>query len=610
MSSWAVGLATADTTVPDSGPVITYKKIQTTLSNNDTKCATGVFADALASTAHNVKESDDELTIQQWITVTFADKTVLQRVLECPEIKNINDEDTIKFLPIIYTFPGGRNIVVNYETQPLVLKQRLQMSSKRTLPQSDPNPRIGPGEDVWTNTDPAWYGIIITEHGSLDKFVGPQKNNTVSMKYIHDNIDELYPHGMNCTNKSALAADNNSINRAVSKTVGDDSNDYYVAGDIDLGWIMWAEVALDVVISIATFGGYTAIAGATKATRASKAFKNMSKTMKGLRNIESNADWIKATKRAAELTEQINKLDKIADATKIANLTSDLDKINDTIKTLENGTQAVRQWATTTHKIEQITSEISKLDKVADQAKITDLTKELDKLKDTAKQLEKLDNVKEYQKYAETFKKLSAYRNSLRLLRNAKRGNVAVRLARATKSAFSGNKLIHHASKLGRSSSIAGRVRDWLYMSTMRNIGVVAKAGASTGILYTALKIAGDFYDRTETSTGDYTSGVEFSPLLLLSADDIPEQGNVINYGMWLMWAGDSVSAADDDAAYLQAMDFAAKFHEDLTEHQNETNTPCNVDIFVVRPILRNPGTPEAELYYLIMNDTPWTTAK
>ena len=116
-------------------------------------------------------------------------------------------------------------------------------------------------------------------------------------------------------------------------------------------------------------------------------------------------------------------------------------------------------------------------------------------------------------------------------------------------------------------------------------------------------------YDWTETSTGEFTNGIEFAPLLLLSADDLQGgQENVVNHGMWLMWAGDAISAADDDAAYLQAMDFAAKFHEDLTEHQNETATPCNVDIFVVRPVLRNPGSDSPELYYLIMNDTPWTT--
>ena len=85
-------------------------------------------------------------------------------------------------------------------------------------------------------------------------------------------------------------------------------------------------------------------------------------------------------------------------------------------------------------------------------------------------------------------------------------------------------------------------------------------------------------------------------------------QENVVNYGMWLMWIGDSVVPADDDAAYLQAFDFATKFHKDLLDVQDNDNSPCNVDIYVVRPIVRSPGTDNAKLYYLIMNDVPWST--
>ena len=565
LTGMAVGLlADKNDPAPDAGTLITYEEVQSSRPADNTPCATQAFADALAETANTVKETDDELTIKQWITVTFAKKDVLTRVLACPEVQNTKEDETIKFLPIIYNFPSGREIVVNYETQPLVLKQRLQIANKRALPLADPNPRVGVGEDVWTNTDPAWYGIIVTEHGTLDNFVGPNKNNTISLAYIHDNIDKLYPSGFTCTSKSALANDNFSINKSVTKTVGlqestgeKDTNDYYVAGDIDLGWIMWAEVALDVIITVVTFGGGTVISGATKAASASRALKNTTQTMKTLRQADT-----------------------------------------------------VRDWAITTRKIAKITDQISTLDKVADAAKIADLTKDLDKLKDTVKTLETIEDVKKYKKAAETFQDLNKFRNSLRLLRNAKRGNIAVRLARFTKSAFTGNRKIRRAMKLGRSSSIAGRVRDWLFISTMRNIGVVAKAGATTGVFYTALKFLGDMYDYTETSTGDYTSGIEFSPLLLLSADDIKGAENVINYGMWLLWAGDSVSAADDDAAFLQAMDFASKVHEDLVEHQGGTNDPCNVDIYVVRPIIRNPGTDQAALYYLVMNDEPWTTAQ
>ena len=116
-------------------------------------------------------------------------------------------------------------------------------------------------------------------------------------------------------------------------------------------------------------------------------------------------------------------------------------------------------------------------------------------------------------------------------------------------------------------------------------------------------------YDWTETSTGDFTNNIQFAPLLLLSADDLAGQENVVNYGMWLLWAGDATSAADDDAAYLQAMDTAEKFWQDLTTVQEQQNNhACDVDIYVVRPILRNPDTPDAEIYYLIMNDVPWTT--
>ena len=70
--------------------------------------------------------------------------------------------------------------------------------------------------------------------------------------------------------------------------------------------------------------------------------------------------------------------------------------------------------------------------------------------------------------------------------------------------------------------------------------------------------------------------------------------------------------AADDDAAYLQAMDFAEKFNYVLNEYQDEHGQNCNVDIYVVRPIIRidetNPDEAKGELFYLFMNDIPWTS--
>ena len=468
-----------------------------------------------------------------------------------------------------YTFPGGREIIVNYETQPKVLKQRLSLATKRGLPSDDPNPRVGSADDtaVWTNTDPAWYAIMVTEHGALDEFVGPTKNNTISIDYIGDHIDDFYPNaalnGGTCTSRSALASDDDMINKTVTKTVTmkettgeDDTNDYYVAGDINLQWISYLEIALDVVITIVTFGGGTIISGAAKAARASRALKGMKTTLNTLKTSDKVIDFIKTTQR-----------------------------------------------------IDKLTNEIKMLDKVTDAAKIAEKTKELDKLNDTLKSLDKVDDVKKYKETVDTYKKLNAYRRSLRMLRPAQRGNIIARAVRAGKSAWSGNRLISKGAKLGKSGKFSGRIRDYLFHSTMRNASRLGKMSAAGGVLYAALKFAGDMYDWTETSTGEFTSGVEFAPLLLLSADDLQGQENVVNHGMWLMWAGDSLSAADDDAAYLQAMDFAAKFHEDLMEMQSDSNSPCNVDIFVVRPILRDPGSDNATLYYLVMTDTPWTTA-
>ena len=556
---------------PDSA--VTYDDILNR-APDQTECATGVFANALKNAAPQVNESDDESVIENWIHKTFSDKSVLQSVLACPEIANVADDTTIKFLPIKYTFPGGREIIVNYETQPKIFKQRILMADKKAMPSSDPNPRLSSADGiVWTNTDPAWYAIMVTEHGALNEFVGPDKNNTISMQYIADNINSFYPNaatnGGNCTSRSALAGDSNAINRAVTQTVNlqdGDSNDYYVAGDINLRWISYLEIAADVALTVASYGGWTAVSGATKATRAVNVMRKMVPTLKTLSKSDDVVKWVKATNQATKLADEIKTLDKVADAAKIAEKTKELESINKTIKTLEK-------------------------------------TKDVAAYKDTSKTFSELNTLRKTIKGAGT------------ALKTAQRGNVIARAGRAFKgirtirASKKANKLINHGAKLARSSTFSGQARDWLFHTTLKHADGIARMGANTGLLYGAIKFVGGMYDWTETSTDEYTSGLEFAPLLLLSADDIPEAGNVVNHGMWLMWAGDSTSAADDDAAYLQAMDFAAKFHQDLIEIQDGGNSPCNVDIYVARPILRNPGTEYAELYYLIMNDEPWTTA-
>lgn len=531
----------------------------------DTQCATKAFADALAATVSGISETAPETEVQQWIYTTFSKPEVLQQVLACPEIANADETESIKFIPIEYTFPGGRKIVVNYETQPKVLKQRLMVANKRSLPDDNPNPRIGAADDavVWTNTNPAWYGIMVVQNGALREFAGEGKNNTISMKYINDNIDDLYPKGYHCTSKSALALDDDELNQSVKRTVGlpegEDTNDYYVAGDVNLQWISYLEIALDVAITVVTFGGGAAVLGATKAARASKALKGLSASMRTLRQTESVQKYMRLGQKYTRAAEELKKLDKAKDAAAYAKKSDEVKQLGDAMRKMER----------------------------AD------------------------DNVRQYKKNADTFTELNKYRHNLQAMRRpAQRGNIMARTWRSFKAANSGGRLLRRSSKLARSGATSGKVRDWLFHSTLKNIGKLAKLEEAGGLLYGAITFAGDMYDWTETSTGDYTNGIDFKPLLLLSADDIKGQENVVNYGMWLMWAGDSVSAADDDAAYLQAMDFAEKTWQDLLTQQEEDSTHhCNVDIYVVRPVIRNPGEDDSALYYLIMNDEPWTTA-
>ncbi len=613
---------------------------------DNTECATNVFARALQRYSANITDATHEIDVQQWIHETFARPDVLTDVMACPEMTDRAPDATIKFMPIEYTFPSGRQISINYETQPRVLSQRITLGQKRDLPQPV-SPLIGARDDnaIWTNTDPAWYGILVTQHGALDNFIGPDKNNTISLQYIEDNIDNIYPRGANCTSKTAIASDTNMINMAATRTVGiaestgeKDTNDYYVAGDKNLQWIGYAEIALDVILTVATYGGWTVVSGATKAVRASKVVKNLGTTLRSLSRIDTVRDYIRLAQKSTQAADAIKALDKIADASKTAdrlfqqlNRTTDIARRADILKQLREldvvGDAAKRtrylellnQLETTTDvaaraKIVDDITDLKKIDTAADAARRKSLNQEISEISKTMKNMEKTDdNVKTYKKTADTYTELNAYRRTLRGANIPRRGNIAVRAWRGRKmikAARTGNDLINKGAKMARAGMKSGRTRDWLFQSTMRNIGKIGRVGSDISIVYALLQLGGDMYDFTETSTGDFTNNIQFKPLGLLSADDIPGQENQVNYGMWLMWHGDSLSPADDDAAYLQAMDFASKFHQDLIETMDEKNSnACNVDIFVVRPIIRNPGAMDASLYYLIMNDVPWTTS-
>lgn len=591
-------------------------------SENLTPCATQVFTQALYDEMDDTDESSPEAEIRAWAQTVMFDKDVLEEALDCPELKNITDRlQTVTFTPIYFQFPNGREITINYATQLKVLDQKLLLADKPSLPNGDPNPRLMDANDPakYINTDPAWYAIMVVEHGSLTNFVGAEKNNTLSMKWINDNIDSIYPRGAFCTSKSALANDHYTINQVVHKLVEieNDSNDYYVAGDVNLEWIMYAEIIGEIALTIVTVGAGEAAMIGIKGARATRTAKNLKNSLKALTKLDDVQNYIKIARQITTKTDDIAKLGKY----------------EKTLKKLEKAQKRGKDVKKYEKQIEETVRAAQKVDPsvTADTLKNTDKINEIQKtlkndvakLEKDAQKLEKESkNVKEYKETAESFSDVMKYRRNLRAFNRTQTGNVFTKnlkrigaFGKTLKASQNGAKTMTKVAKVARAgmSSKTAKIGDWLIDSTLKHGGRIARFERDLGGLYGAVLFLGDLYDRTSNTSQQYSNGIEFKPLCLLSADDLEGQENEVNYGMWLMWTGNSTDSVDDDAAYLQAMDFAEKFNYVLNEYQDEHGKNCNVDIYVVRPIIRldetNPDETTGELFYLFMNDVPWTSA-
>lgn len=592
-------------------------------NENPTNCASAIFSDALHANSDQISEADEENIVRAWAKNTMLDAPVLERVLQCPEIVSLSDEKPIVFTPILYTFPMGRTITINYSTTPKVLKQHLLLAHKRSLPNGDVNPQLmnpnDPGK--YLNTEPAWYGILVVEHDSLSEFVGAGKNNTLSLKYIDEHIDDIYPRGSHCTSKSAITLGNNydTINKVVHEVVNldDDSNDYYVAGDVNLSWVMYAEIAADVIITIVTWGGGAVLTGGAKGARAAKISKNLAKSAHALSKTDDVKKYLNITRKITQHTDDIAKIEKnIKNAEKYEKALKNADKARKAGKDATKYEKEAQEILEAAKKIDPKTTAdtLKNIDKLKDQEKtLRDALKAAEK---EARDLEKVSkDVADYKKQSETLADLMKYRRELRAIRRPQTGNIITRALKSFKAANRGEKTMNRASKIARAgmSSRSAKMADWLTDATLKHGARLAKFESKLGGLYGIVAFLGDMYDQTSNTSKEFSNGIEFKPLCLLSADDLEGQENVVNYGMWLMWTGNSTDPADDDAAYLQAMDFAAKFYYQLDEYQDEHGATCNVDIYVVRPIIRldetNIDNPHGEMFYLFMNEIPWSTA-
>lgn len=684
-------------------------------SENTTPCATQVFTEALYDEIEEIDEQTPENEVRAWAQTVMFSKDVLQEALDCPELINITDRlQTITFSPIHFQFPNGREITINYTTQLKVLDQKLLLADKPSLPNGDPNPRLMDTNDAakYINTDPAWYAIMVVEHGSLTNFVGAEKNNTLSMKWINDNIDSIYPRGAFCTSKSALANDNYTINRVVHEIADleEDTNDYYVAGDVNLEWIMYAEIAAEIVLTVVTFGaGEAAMIGlkgaragriaaklahnatklrrfehvaqyATKAEKIaatsyrieknSKLVKKAKRYEKTLKNIEdakkAGKDVSKYEKKADKILKKAKEIDrditpeKLKNAEKLQSETETLIKqlpemekeLQETLiknkELLTEKRKTLKEITTKTNsqkikEYERLQKEMDKIrdskdyDMVLNKAKNPELQKQADEILKQIKDLENADDFKDYAKTynevkdlesvddyiktAETLVDIRKYRANLSAYRQ-QTGNIFTKNLKRIKGGFTafrtantGSKTMTKAAKVARAgmSSKTAKIGDWLIDSTLKHGGRIARFERDLGAFYGVVAFLGDMYDYTSNTSQQYSNGIEFKPLCLLSADDLEGQENEVNYGMWLMWEGNSTNSTDDDAAYLQAMDFAEKFNYVLNEYQDEHGKNCNVDIYVVKPIIRldetDPDETTGDMFYLFMNDEPWTTA-
>ena len=254
-------------------------------------------------------------------------------------------------------------------------------------------------------------------------------------------------------------------------------------------------------------------------------------------------------------------------------------------------------------------------EKMADHLKptkeaIENLTKHADDLVKTNK------DVAKYKESAEALQDLLKYRRELLAFKRPQTGNIIVRSFKTLLASQKGTDKIAKASKLARAgmSTKSAKIGDWLFEATLKHGARLARFERDAGLIYGAVSFLGEMYDYTSNTSKEFSNGIEFKPLCLLSADDLNGYENVVNYGMWLLWQGNSTDPSDDDAAYLQAMDFAEKFAYNLNKLQEDESAHCNVDIYVVRPIIRldetNLENPSGEMFYLFMNDIPWTTAE
>ena len=516
----------------------TWETMDVIHENKNSDCASEIFLNALIENGDAVNVGTPEYEVRAWARNVMSEPDVLKKILDCPEIKNTDDYKTIVFTPIEYKFPddeyGERTITINYSTQPKILKQKLILASKLSLPNGDPNPKLMDPNDPakYINTDPAWYAIMVVQHDSLKNFIGPNKNNTLSLKWINDNIDSIYPHGYYCTSKSAIANDKDTINKVVKQVVDidDDTNDYYVAGDVNLEWVMYAEIAAEVALTIATVGGFEAAMVSAKSVRAFKNGKTLVKSMRNLLKFDDVKDYVKIAKQISNHSDDIAKLEKnIKNAKKYEKA---LEKASKGGKNAEKYRKEAEEILKSAQKIDKnITPEkLKNVDKLTDQRKaLQETVKSLEQNAETMAKNSK--NVEKYKESAETFADLQKYYKKLRAFKRPQTGNIITRnlkkvgsYAKTIRASQKGADIIGKAGKLGRAgmSSRSAKIGNWLLDSSLRFGTKLARFERDVSLVAGAAAFVGDSLGKCGRCNGCVTICVFiYDPASVIHIDGI-----------------------------------------------------------------------------------------
>ena len=126
--------------------------------------------------------------------------------------------------------------------------------------------------------------------------------------------------------------------------------------------------------------------------------------------------------------------------------------------------------------------------------------------------------------------------------------------------------------------------------------------------LFVSFLKANGYSSSSTTITDDPRfKDIKFNSFGLLSADDIEGHENDVSHGTWLQFdtvgeidSGDENTPGDAEA---EATRFAQEFAEDVRKINKETPL-CDIDIFVVRPVIGDPfNQGKKDVYYILYTD-------